>query len=201
MQKQEYKQILTPHLDVLVFMLTLLISNWVWKYSVWGEESGVGEVTLWGLVVLTDVFNAYAAHITDAVYAIVSSMRDTIYQVDAFTLRWMSGSGTRIVWSCTPLKQSFIWICLLLTTPGWVPKGTERMQKTESILKRVAWIAAGLLVIYGFNILRISIITLFMEHHAEWFEVLHNHIFKYIFYGIMFLMWVVYVEVIRPRKA
>lgn len=173
-------------------MITLLISNYAWKYSMWGEEEGVGAVTWLGIVDCTPVFNAYAEHITDAVYTICSSVRDTLTRPSANLIRWTSGSGTRIVWSCTPLKQAFIWLCLMLATP-W-GKSTTSAERWKMVAKRIGWILLGLVVIHSFNILRISIITLFIEHHPEWFELLHTYIFKYIFYGIMFLMWVLYVE-------
>lgn len=185
---------LHPYRDVIMFMIALLVSNYFWKFTVQGEESGVGSVTWFGLD-LTNIFNAYAAHIANAVFSIVSSVRDTIYQVNAYTLRWINGVGTRIVWSCTPLKQSFIWICIMLSTP-WVVKD----ERWKVVLKRVGWIVMGLVVIYAFNILRISLITLAMEHHPEWFHMLHEYVFKYLFYGMMFLMWVVYVEKVRGKS-
>lgn len=189
MRKREFN--LAPYKDVIIFMITLLISNYAWKYSMWGEEDGVGAVTWLGIVDCTPVFDAYAEHITDAVYMICSSVRDTLTRPSANLLCWSSGSGTRIVWSCTPLKQAFIWLCLMLTTAwGNEPRGRE-------MAKRIGWILLGLVVIHTFNILRISIITLFIEHHPEWFELLHTYIFKYLFYGIMFLLWVVYVEKLR----
>lgn len=184
--------ILSPYKDVIIFMITLVVSNFFWKYTVLGEETCEGAVTWFGLD-LTNIFDTYAAHITSVVYAIDSLFRDTLYQIDAITLRWESGSGTRIIWACTPLKQSFIWICLMLTTPGWKPANMART------LERLGWIALGLLIIYAFNILRISIITLFIENHPDWFEILHTYIFKYIFYGVIFLLWVIYVEKIRNK--
>lgn len=180
-------------------MVTLLVSNYVWKYSIWGEEEGVGAVTWLGIADLTHIFDAYAAYIAGRVYDLCHLVRDTIYQVDAITLHWTSGSGTRIVWSCTPIKQTFIWLCLMLSTPwannGW--KIATDHKKWSVVAKRIGWILLGMVVIHCFNILRISAITLFIEHHPEWFEMLHTYIFKYLFYGMMFLMWVLYVEKIR----
>ena len=36
------------------------------------------------------------------------------------------------------------------------------------------------------------------EHHPEWFHMLHDYLFKYLFYAILFGMWVIFVEKIRP---
>lgn len=173
---------LKPYRDIILFVVVLFASNYFWKFTVIGEENGLA-VTWFGLDITAPF--AWAAEVTaEAVYRIVSLFRDTIYQVDAITLRFDSGSGSRIVWGCTPLKQSFIWLCIMLTTLGdW---------KSKSWFIPFGWVC-----IFVFNILRIAAITLFIEFHPDWFPVLHFYIFKYIFYGMMFLLWVWYVEKIR----
>ena len=35
-------------------------------------------------------------------------------------------------------------------------------------------------------------VSLLTHHHPEWFEVLHTYIFKYLFYGFFFLLWLIY---------
>lgn len=188
--------ILTPYKDVLIFILALFVSNYVWKLTVAGDESGVGTVSWLGWDV-TAGFAAYASHITDCVYAICSLFSDQLSRFGDTTLSWSSGNGTRIVWSCTPIKQSFIWLCLMLTTPGW-RRPTER-EVWRAFGYRFAWIGLGWAVIYAFNILRITLITLLIAHHPEWFELFHTYIFKYLFYFIIFLLWVGYVEKIREK--
>ena len=60
----------------------------------------------------------------------------------------------------------------------------------------------GWLLCHAFNILRIWLITLAIEHHPDWFPVLHDYVFKYLFYGMMFALWVWFVEGIRgPQKG
>ncbi len=176
-------------------MVTLVVANYLWKFTVHGDESTVaGDTVTWLGLNLTPVFDAYARHIAAVVFAIIRSMKDTIYMTGATTLRWISGHGTHIVWSCTPIKQSFIWLCLLLTTSPILPL-LDRQYRTAAI--KIGWTMAGLVAIYAFNILRIVLITLALEHHPEWFELLHTYIFKYLFYAMMFLLWVIYVEKLK----
>ena len=177
---------LKPYRDVIIFVVALFVSNALWKYTVTGDEADVA-VTWFGLDI-TAPFAWLAEVTTECVYRIVSLFRDTIYQTDATTLRFTSGSGTRIVWSCTPLKQAFIWLCIMLVTIGdWKSK---------------AWfIPFGWVCIFVFNILRITAITFFIEFHPDWFDILHTYIFKYLFYGMMFGLWVWYVEKIRYGKT
>lgn len=198
-------------------MATLFLANWLWKLMVHGDEAGVGVVTWFGLDA-TAMFDAYARHIAKVVYAIVHTFRDTLVMTDDVTMHFVDGGGTRIVWSCTPLKQMFIWFCLILTTPNYKFNGFNWFNKLRTQPAQLAqpaqqpggraklstlnwnklwFIPLGLFLIHFINIARISAITAFMEFHPEWFEVLHTYIFKYLFYGILFLFWVFYIEKIR----
>lgn len=177
---------LTPYLDVIIFMITLLVANYFWKFTMNGDEDGA-LVTWFGLNV-TAPFDIMARHVAAAVYWLVDLFRDTAMMTDDYTIRFESGSGTRIIWGCSGLKQSFIWMCLILTVRGgW---------------KQKLWfIPVGWVCCYAFNILRIFLIALFIEHHPEWFGMLHDYIFKYLFYGMMFGLWVIFVEKIRPSAS
>ena len=173
---------LKPYADVIIFMVTLLVVNYAWKYTVTGDENG-DAVTWFGLDI-TAPFEFMACHIASAVYWVVSLFRDTVHMVGDHSIRFDSGSGTTIIWGCTALKQSFIWLCLMLTVRGgW---------------KHKLWfIPLGWLCCYVFNILRIAAIALFIEHHPDWFHVLHDYVFKYLFYAMLFGLWVWFVERIR----
>ena len=208
---------LAPYLDVAIFMATLLLANLFWKWMIRGDggepspADGVAQsvVTCFGLDV-TALFDAYARHIASVVYAVVHYFRDSLYMVNEITMRFPEGGGTAIVWSCTPLKQMFIWVCLMLTTPtsfsaavfqcSGVSESPERPVKrsfSAAVLSKLWFIPLGLVFIHLINLARICAITAFMEFHPEWFELLHTYIFKYLFYGLMFLFWVLYVEKVR----
>lgn len=178
--------ILKPYKDIIVFMVTLLVANYFWKFTMIGDEDG-DMVTWFGLDV-TAPFVFMSRHITDAVYWLVCLFRDTAYRVGDTVIRFESGSGTAIIWGCSGLKQSFIWMCLILTVSGgWKHK--------------IWFIPFGWFCCYAFNILRIFLITLFIEFHPEWFPFLHDYIFKYLFYGMLFALWVWFVEGIRSSDS
>ncbi len=186
MNIQALKEHIKPYEDVIIFMLTLLVANYFWKWSMVGDENG-DSVTWFGLDV-TAPFEFMAYHIASFVYWLVSLVRDTAYMTDVHTIRFESGHGTTIIWGCTALKQSFIWLCLILTVKGgW---------------KQKLWfIPLGWVCCYVFNILRIFLIALFIEHHPEWFHMLHDYIFKYLFYAMLFGLWVIFVEKIRSNAS
>lgn len=82
---------------------------------------------------------------------------------------------------CSSLKQWCHWLFLMLIFPGpW---------------KHKAWyIPAGLVVIELTNVVRVCGIYLSMVYFPGSFEVAHNYVFKFFFYFVIFLMWVLWVE-------
>ena len=181
---------LKPYSDVIIFMVTLLVANYAWKWTMVGDENG-DSVTWFGMDI-TAPFEFMACHIASMVYWLVSLFRDTAYMTDAHTIRFASGTGTTIIWGCTALKQSFIWLCLILTV-----KSSTVTSGKALWLKKLWFIPFGWVCCYLFNILRIFLIALFIEHHPEWFHLLHDYIFKYLFYAMLFGLWVWFVEGIR----
>lgn len=172
---KNWKKHITPYVDILLFVMALLVANFFWKFTVMGDEGG--EQVTWFGIDITAPFDFLAAHIANAVYWAVHLVRDTIHQLPNNILRFDSGSSVRIVWSCTALKQAFIWLIIMLVARGkW--------------LRKLWFIPLGFVAIYLFNILRIALIAMIIEHHPELFELMHSYIFKYLFYLMLFGMWV-----------
>lgn len=197
MQKQpsKYLEALKPYSDVIIFMVTLLVANYAWKWTMVGDENG--DCVTWFGLDITAPFEFMACHIASVVYWLVSLFRDTAYMSDAHTIRFASGgTGTAVIWGCTGLKQSFIWLCLILTV-----KGTTATSGKALWLKKLWFIPLGWVCCYAFNILRIFLIALLIEQHPNWFPLLHDYIFKYLFYGMLFGLWVWFVEGIRGVDA
>ena len=188
MKFHSLKQRFEPYTDVLIFMVTLLVVNYCWKYTVLGDEDG--DMVTWFGWDITAPFEWMACHVASAVYWLVSLVRDTAHMVGDHTIRFESGTATTIIWGCSGLKQSFIWLWLILTV--------RPLLSGRTWLHKLWFIPLGWLCCYVFNILRIFLITLAIEHHPDWFPFLHDYLFKYLFYGMLFGLWVWFVEKIRP---
>ena len=182
-------------MDVIIFMVTLMVVNYAWKYTVIGDEHG-DQVTWFGLDI-TAPFEWMACHVASVVYWLVSLIRDTAHMVGQHTIRFESGHGTTVVWGCSALKQMFIWMWLMLTVRS---VGDAKMRCT-TWLHKLWYIPMGWLCCYLFNILRIFLIALALENHPEWFHPLHDYFFKYLFYAMLFGLWVLFVEKIRPNET
>ena len=171
---KKYIEPLKPYYDIILFVVALLAANYFWKFTVLGDEGG-DQVTWFGMDI-SRPFDFMAQHIAHVVYWFIHLTNDSVVFFEPSTIHFATGTGTKIVWGCTGLKQSFIWIVIMLVARGqW---------------KHKLWfIPLGLVCAYLFNILRITLIAMAIEHHPEWFHMLHDYIFKYIFYGMLFLLW------------
>jgi exosortase/archaeosortase family protein len=171
---KKYIEGLRPYWDIILFVIALLAANFFWKFTVIGDEGS--EQVMWLGWDISRPFDYMSEHIARVVYWFIHLNNDGVYFLEPSTIHFSTGTGTKIVWGCTGLKQSFIWIIIMLIARGnWKHK--------------IWFIPLGLVCAYLFNILRITLIAMAIEHHPEWFEVLHDYIFKYIFYGMLFLLW------------
>jgi exosortase/archaeosortase family protein len=171
---KKYIESLKPYTDIILFVVALLVANYFWKFTVLGDEGG-DQVTWFGMDI-SRPFDFMAQHIAHVVYWLIHLTNDSVVFFEPSTIHFATGTGTRIVWGCTGLKQSFIWIIIMLIARG-------------SWKHKLWFIPLGLVCAYLFNILRITLIAIAIEYHPDWFHFLHDYVFKYIFYGMLFLLW------------
>ncbi len=82
---------------------------------------------------------------------------------------------------CTCLKQWLHWIFLMILFPG--------------PLKHKLWyIPAGVVVLHFVNVLRITILAIVLSHSSGYFHFFHDYLLKALFYGSIFIIWVLWVE-------
>jgi len=173
---------LRPYSGVIYFMVVLVCAHFFWKFTVRGDETDT-IVTFFGLNLSTP-FNFMAAHVANTTANILQFFGSDIQLLDNNVLRHANGVAVRIVWSCTGLKQAYIFVCLIAFYAG-------------NIKQKMWYIPLGLLLVYLINIFRIAAITALVESYPAQFELLHEHLFKYLFYVILFGMWVLWEEKIK----
>jgi len=176
------KNNLKQYKGILVFALVLAVSNLIWKFIIQGDESMSiqSKITCWGADVSAP-FNFAAVHIAQLVKSVLNALGWQISIDASNTIRHVNGHGTQIIWACTGIKQAYIFICIMFFSQGeWK--------------RKMVYILFGLICVYCFNLFRISFIMVCVEHHKDWFSILHEYIFKYLFYAFIFLMWMVWEE-------
>ncbi len=169
-----------PIQSVIIFSAILLISNAVWKLSIYGDEEKL-PVLLFNHWDISAPFEAMTLHIANVSRSLLEFFNYNIHWHCDNDICFSNHNRVTIVWGCTAIKQSFIFLCIMAFTPGpWKHK--------------LWYIPLGLLIVYLFNIFRISAIAVSVENHRDWFDFLHGTVFKYLFYGMIFLIWVFWNE-------
>lgn len=167
-------------LGVLYFLIILLASHFFWKFFVLGDESGV-QVTFFGLDI-SQPFIFMSQHIAEVSNKILNFIG---YETSLFPNNIVRHNESQhavcIIWGCTGIKQAYIFFCIIAFYKGpWKHK--------------LWYIPMGLICVYLFNIFRIVFITAVIDKHPEQFELWHEHILKYAFYMMIFVLWVIWEE-------
>ncbi|MGO3182379.1 MAG: exosortase family protein XrtF [Aequorivita sp.] len=69
----------------------------------------------------------------------------------------------------------------------------------ESFKKTLLFLLAGAVLIYVVNILRIAILVVALYKFPEYENLLHSVIFPGIIYGMVFVLWMVWVRMLKPK--
>jgi len=179
---------LEPYKGVILFFVVLMGTNLFWKYNILGDESMKADsmVTFWGMDISAP-FTWMALHVASVTTGILHFFGSGVILEHSNILRHTNGNSVLIIWACTGIKQAYICFCILAFSRGpWS--------------KKLWYIPLSLIVVYIFNIFRITFIVACIENHPTWFQFLHLYAFKYVFYGIIFLMWVYWEEKIVGMK-
>ncbi|MDR0546095.1 MAG: exosortase/archaeosortase family protein [Dysgonamonadaceae bacterium] len=97
-----------------------------------------------------------------------------------------------IVVGCTGVKQMSIFVLIMLFYRCWSLKKYQ--------WHKLWYIPAGCLILTIYNIIRIGSTTMLTKGHPERFDSLHDGIFRYIYYTIVFLLWVIWEERFAKRN-
>lgn len=178
-------QKLEPIRSVLIFLAVLFSANILWKLSIYGDDSD-SQVLLFNAIDITAFFDFFVRTTTNAIRDIIEFFGFNIHHKSYNDVRFYNDNYVTIVWGCTAIKQSFIFLCIMMFTPG--------PQKSK-----LWYIPLGLLLIYVFNLFRISVIALSVEQYPQYFRFLHEGLFKYLFYGFIFLIWVYWEEKLNKK--
>jgi exosortase/archaeosortase family protein len=179
---------LEAYRGIIGFVITLMLSNLLWKYNIEGDESNSisSIVSLWGWDISAP-FNFMAKNVANNCVYLLTWMGNVVTINDSNVIRHLNGNGVRIIWACSGIKQAYIFTCILLFSRG----GWSR---------KIIYILGGLLVVYIFNLIRITFIAAAIQHHQDWFVFLHEYLTKYAFYAVIFAMWVFWEEKIALKQ-
>lgn len=87
----------------------------------------------------------------------------------------------RIVEGCNSISVIILFVSFILAFSG-KPKPT------------FLFILSGSVIIYVVNLVRIAVLSIGIYHYPEKSEILHTVVFPGIIYGMVFLLWIVWVN-------
>ena len=188
LSKLKFSEKIEPYKGVIYFATILMLSNLFWKYNILGDESYSldSKVTFWGLDI-SSPFSWMADAIAKSTLFILNLLGFNVTLDIGNVFRHENGFNVQVVWACTGLKQAYIFFCIIAFYRGpWK--------------KKFWFIPLGLVVVFLFNLFRIAFIIGIVGFYPHWFEFLHIIVFKYLFYGVIFLMWVYWEEKIVQKN-
>lgn len=159
---------------VLIFSFHILYVIWNEYMDYWPIKGTVDRLFAWASALLFD----QSTWVLDHVFRIDILTKD---QTIAFWNKENTLSYVIVAPECTSLKQWMHWLFLMLIFPGpW---------------KHKAWyIPLGLVIVEFTNVVRVVGICLFLRQFPHDFALAHDGIFKVMFYVVIFLMWMLWVE-------
>ena len=166
---------------VLIFSFHILYVIWNEYMNYWPIKGTVDRLFAWASALLFD----QSTWVLDHVFRIDILTKD---QTIAFWNKENTLSYVIVAPECTSLKQWMHWLFLMLIFPGpW---------------KHKAWyIPLGLVIVEFTNVVRVVGICLFLRQFPHDFALAHDGIFKVMFYVVIFLMWMLWVErFLHPKK-
>lgn len=97
------------------------------------------------------------------------------------------GGGVAVDGACSGFKQMLQFALLILLIPG--------------PLKHKAWfIPVGILLMHITNVIRVFGLCLVMWIDPYKFDLFHEYVFRPIFYIVIFGLWLIWTELLRPRR-
>lgn len=71
----------------------------------------------------------------------------------------------------------------------------------ETFKKTFLFLLAGAVLIYVVNILRIALLVVALNKYPEYQDVLHSVIFPAVIYGMVFILWIVWVRTLNAKPS
>ena len=180
--------ILKPYKGIIYFLFLLFLFHFSWKLAIDGDMSST-QIYLLGKDITPDWFFTACRWLTAAAAWFICLFPDTdSLIVDSYVIRFPDTiNGIRIIWGCTGVKQMFIFAGIMICYFG-------------SWRKKLWYIPMGCIILSIYNVIRIGSISLLTRGIQDGnvfkteFELLHDGILRYIYYGIIFLLWVCWEE-------
>jgi exosortase/archaeosortase family protein len=166
---------------VFWFCLITVIIHIIWK--IWELKLHYFPVSIW-MAAAADFFNSLVFNQSTWVVTHILHIKLTTIGT---TLTCENGAGITLVGSCSGIKQIMQFAILMLVFPGpW---------------KHKSWfIPLGMIIVHFTNVLRVILLTIIAEHWPSQIMYAHDNWLRFMFYVMIFILWLIWVEKISSNK-
>jgi exosortase family protein XrtF len=167
----QYKSFL---LFLVKFFVTYLVLSFVYQSYLNRFDQKNNQV---------DTFTVSVANQTIAVLSVVDNQSYSMPNLNepSVKLFYKNKWVARIIEGCNALSVMILFVSFIIAFSG----------KFKTML---LFILSGIVIIHIFNVLRIALLSMAVFHYPEYQDFLHSVIFPLFIYGVVFVLWVIWVN-------
>ncbi len=168
--------------EVIIFIF--LITFFHFAYRLWAN---VFLYSVFGFHFMDSVFNFLTDQLRETSTWICNHVLGIHTTISGDLMVHNSRDRMGVTAGCSGLKQYFQFLVLMILYPGpWK--------------KKLWFIPLGLFIIYVINVTRIVTLFLVVIRNIDLFNAVHDWILRPLFFIIIFLLWVWWVEKLAPAS-
>lgn len=166
---------------VVLFMGSYLVMSLIYgRYLDWSEGGAfspdyITELVSLQTMALLDTIGYNAQIIPDQALPSMNLYLEGIYLV-------------RIIEGCNAIS-------VIILFASFVVAFAQKWKKT------LIFLLAGSVLIYSVNVIRIAVLSIALLHYPEQEHLLHGVVFPAMIYGMVFLLWMVWIRSLQPKKT
>ncbi|MCQ2349702.1 MAG: exosortase/archaeosortase family protein [Paludibacteraceae bacterium] len=180
-----YQRLFDAQIDTTLFIFAVLFGHALWHIIFPGLTMESTEVLVFNRFDITPYTYHFQLWLADQQYFLSHLINDNVIQngLDIFIPGHM---GSQMAWGCTGIKQAMIF-----TLAIGISRGAHR--------NKWWFIPIGLVVLHVVNLIRVTALFFIITNNSELFPLFHNHILKYAYYVIIFLIWLIWQFRFNPK--
>ncbi len=167
--------------DVALFIIITLAIHLVWK--LWQTQFNYAPISdfMYGLM------GSMAREVYRESVWMIAGMYDIVKVDETMYIYFQDGDIMYVTRGCSGLKQMIQFALLMLLFPGpWK--------------KKLWFIPLGIIVMHLTNLFRMVGLGVIMNNWPEYWHFSHDYIFRPLFYLVIFLLWMWWVEKLGVRR-
>lgn len=162
--------------EVILFFIITVVLHGLWR--LWGNHF---DYLVFGKDLAAPAFDFLAGLVRDWSAWVANHILGIETETRGEMLVHDSWERLGVVFSCSGLKQFYQFFFLMLLFPGpWK--------------KKLWFIPLGIFALHLLNVFRIVVLYVIIIYKYSWFTFTHDWILRPLFYVLMFMLWVWWVE-------